>query len=380
MCTKLDWLLPALASGLLMACSDATAPSNDDRTALDSVLAAERDRAGVPAIAAAVVRADRIEALGAVGVRRLGAPEEVTVDDRFHLGSNVKAMTATLIAALVEDGTLAWDLTAAEAFPELAQTMDPDHAGVTLRQLLQHRAGIEPLLNFAEVPPLPGTPSEQRATGTALLLQLPAPVPVGTFLYSNGGYTVAAAMAEARAGRSWEELLRTRLLDPLGLSADFGWPAADDPEQPWGHVAEGGGFAPRAPDLASDPHRVPTALAPAGDLSMSVRDYAGFVQLHLRGLTGRAELLERETFERLHTPVEHYAMGWGEVDIGGVRTATHDGSAGTFWATAWIQPSRGLAVVVLVNAGGERAGGAAAAVATELLRRYGGVAAAASAR
>jgi CubicO group peptidase (beta-lactamase class C family) len=378
MCSRLSWLLFAITLGLnaLAACGDETTapPDGHARPAVDSILTATRTASGVPGIVAAVIRSDRIEAVGASGVRRLGAQGQVTADDRFHLGSNVKAMTATLLAMLVEEGTLDWGTTALEAFPELAGTIHPEHAGVTLTQLLQHRAGIEPLTNFAEVPPLPGTPRQQRRLGSGMLLELPPAAPVGTYLYSNGGYGIAAAMAEARTERPWEDLLQSRLLQPLGIAATFGWPAAADPSQPWGHEPTASGWVPHAPDLTTDPLRMPPAIAPAGDLSMSVRDYAKFIQLHLRGLRGQPRLLSGETFARLHTPVEHYAMGWGEVDLEGERTATHDGSTGTFWATVWMQPGRDLAVAVLVNAGGERAAAAAGSAAAALLRRYGGVA------
>jgi CubicO group peptidase (beta-lactamase class C family) len=297
----------------------------------------------------------------------------VTVDDRFHIGSNTKAMTATMLAALVEDGTLDWDTTPLAAMPEVAATIHPDHVGITLTELLQHRAGIEPLTVFSQVPPLPGTPTQQRRLGSALLLELPPPVPVGTYLYSNGDYGIAAAMAEARTGKSWEELLQMRLLQPLGIHATFGWPAADDPNQPWGHDDAGSIFVPHEPNLAVDTLRMPPAIAPAGELSLSVRDYSKFLQLHLRGLRGQPALLSAATFTRLHAPTGNYAMGWGEFDLEGERTATHDGSTGTFWATAWIQPDRNLAVAVMINAGGSRATAAASDAALALLRRYGGV-------
>jgi CubicO group peptidase (beta-lactamase class C family) len=323
-------------------------------------------------MAAAVIHAEGVEAMGAAGVRRLGSPTPVTSGDRFHLGSNVKAMTATLLALLVQDGVIDWNTTPLETFPELAGTIHPDHAGITLTQLLQHRAGIEPLGNFADIPPLSGSPMEQRRTGSGFLLELPPPVPVGSYLYSNGGYAIAAAMGEARTGVPWEQLLERRLLQPLGITATFGWPAAHDPDQPWGHEYVGSSFVPHRPDLSADPFRAPAAIAPAGDISMSVRDYAKFIQLHLRGLRGQPELLSAAAFTRLHTPEGNYAMGWGEVDLDGERTATHDGSTGTFWATVWMQPGRNLGVAVLINAGGERAAAAAADAALALLRRYGG--------
>src|SRR5712691_3048509 len=277
MCSRSPLLFLALSVGF-MACGDSTTqppapPASGNSVALDSILTSVRAAHDVPAIAAVVIRAESLEAIGAVGVRRLGGSANVTVDDRFHIGSNTKAMTATMLATLVEDGTLDWGTTPVDAMPEVVATIHPDHVGITLTQLLQHRAGIEPLTSFSEVPPLPGSPTQQRRLGSALLLELPPPVPVGTYLYSNGDYGIAAAMAEARTGKSWEELLQTRLLQPLGIHATVGWPAADDPNQPWGHDDAGSTFVPHEPDLAVDTLRMPPAIAPVGELSLSVRDY-----------------------------------------------------------------------------------------------------------
>src|SRR4051812_17776610 len=75
---------------------------------LDEILKPIRDKTGLPALAAAVVRSNSIVAAGAVGVRKAGSTTSVTVEDKFHLGSCTKAMTATLVGMLVEDGHLAW--------------------------------------------------------------------------------------------------------------------------------------------------------------------------------------------------------------------------------------------------------------------------------
>jgi CubicO group peptidase (beta-lactamase class C family) len=319
-----------------------------------------------------VFRTDGIEAIGADGVRKVGASARLTTSDRFHLGSNVKAMTATMIATLVEEGKLSWTTRPIDVFPELSESMDPAFQDVTLAQLLEHRAGIEPLEDFSEVPPLPGTPAEQRYAGAAMLLSLPPAGPVGEFLYSNGGYGIAAAMAERVTGVAWEELMTARLFGPLGITPLFGWPAADNPAAPWGHVLAGDRFVPYSPHSSPDLARLPAAIAPAGEMALSLRDYARFAELHLRGLTGHPELLSAASFTELHTPVGNYALGWGEVDLAGEPTATHNGSSGTFYATVFLQPGRNLGVIVLCNAGGDRAASATVATALELLRRYGG--------
>jgi CubicO group peptidase (beta-lactamase class C family) len=109
---------------------------------LDSQLAPYLTQYGLPALSAAVVKEGRIVAAGAVGTRRAGADIPVTLHDRFHLGSDTKAMTALLAAMLVEEGKLGWDSHVAEVFPELATKMNAGLKRVTLQQLLSHTSGL----------------------------------------------------------------------------------------------------------------------------------------------------------------------------------------------------------------------------------------------
>jgi len=96
----------------------------------------------LPALAAAVVRDGEIVAAGAVDTRRAGTETPVTIDDRFHIGSDAKAMTALLAGMLVEQGALHWDSTVGAVFPELAAQMDSGLRDVTLEQLLSHTSVI----------------------------------------------------------------------------------------------------------------------------------------------------------------------------------------------------------------------------------------------
>lgn len=101
---------------------------------LDELLTPYLARYDLPALAAAAVQDGNIIAAGAVGTRRVGTDIPVTLNDRFHLGSDTKAMTALLAAMLVEEGKLHWDSTLADVFPELAAAMNPGLRRVTLVQ------------------------------------------------------------------------------------------------------------------------------------------------------------------------------------------------------------------------------------------------------
>ena len=116
-------------------------------TDVSSVLQEVVDKYHVPGMAAAVTTRKDIIGLGCAGVRRLdpdgttGGPAKIAIDDQFHLGSDTKAMTATLCALYVEEGKLKWDTTLGEVFPELVPKMQPGWADVTLLELLTHRSG-----------------------------------------------------------------------------------------------------------------------------------------------------------------------------------------------------------------------------------------------
>ena len=121
--------------------SPAEVPDRPDAT-LDPVLQPYLAKYGLPALAAAVVLKGRITAAGAVGTRRAGTQSPVSLTDRFHIGSDTKAMTALVAAMLVEAGKLRWESTVADIFPELSGTTDPALKPVTFEQLLSHTSGI----------------------------------------------------------------------------------------------------------------------------------------------------------------------------------------------------------------------------------------------
>ncbi|MEO0326066.1 MAG: serine hydrolase domain-containing protein [Myxococcota bacterium] len=250
---------------------------------LAALLAPLREARSLPALAAAVVDAhDGLLALGAVGQRRSGGSEAVTRADRWHLGSDTKALTATLAARLIEDGTLSWDTTLATGFPTLAERMHPDFRDVTLVELLTHRAGLTGNLP-AERPELWGRLWEAREplsderlwVAEQLLTAAPAVTPRSEVRYANAGYIIAGALLEQATGESWEALMEARLFTPLGMaSCGFG-PAATvgRVDAPWGHRAG----EPVPPGPAADN---PPALGPAGTVHCSLADWAKFIALH----------------------------------------------------------------------------------------------------
>lgn len=339
---------------LCVACSSDSIGPSDTQPNVQQILSAQREKYHLPAIAGVYI--DGANTRKAVaGVRKNGSSSIATIDDRWHIGSNVKAMSATMIATIVEEGKLAWSSTIAEIFPELLPMMKAEYKNVTLAMLLNHRGGIFPVDTDEELmalPQWPGTAVEQRRAFVQWAVEkAPATAP-GAYHYSNGGYILAAAMAEKATGQAWEALMEQRLFAPLGIHPVFAWPAAGGLPQPWGHIEGTSGYEPFDPDGEL---QFPVALIPAGHCSLSLGDYTLFAREHLRGLRGESALLKKETFQFLHTPVGEYAAGWSISAVGGVATHWHEGSDGTFDAMIVLQPDRNKAAIAITNCASEQA-------------------------
>lgn len=311
----------------------------------------------VPALAAIVTDSQSILAAGAVGVRRVNQTEPIELTDLFQIGSNAKAMTATVCAMLVEQGILSWDSTPATVFPELENTMLPAYRKISLKMLLSHTSGISPYTDTEDsdfiLPDFGSLPMESHVQHFAHFLMKSSPVltqPGEKVNYSNAGYSLAAAMAERVSGQNWKELIQDRLFNPFHIHAFVGYehPARIDPNQPWGHLLDDhGNFVPLSPKE----NLIPPCLAPAGDLCISMPDYARFLQMQLNILRDQPA-----SFTPLHNHAKPgIGAGWGvnylrEMESMGLFS-THAGSTGTFFSIVALSHEHSLGFAIAVNGG-----------------------------
>ena len=324
---------------------------------LTRVANATRDKYKLPAVAVAVISSDAV-VTNVIGVRKQGTNRGAELNDRFHLGSCAKAMTSAVIAMYVEEGKVSWDTKIRDLFPEIADVIRPEYHDLTLEMMLTMRSGLPALFDLEAISVLPtfsGTVTEKRRAFLKWAVQQePESVP-GEYQYSNANYVIAGAVVEKLSGKDWGAALQERLFRPLGITTvGYGWPASHGAAQPWGHILqEDGSWGPHDPDNAAE--QAPQYFAPAGDVFMSIGDYAKFVQWNLRGLRGQSRLLRAETFQKLHTApsVGQYAPGaWAVTSENGVTTSFYIGSEGTFMADVKIQSSRNRAVIAITNADG----------------------------
>ncbi len=339
----------------------AAAPASATEPDLPAVLTQAMEGQTVPAAGVLVIRDGSVTGQAVRGVRVLGKAEPVTLEDRWNLGSDGKAMTATMVGRLVERGLLRWDAPLSEMMPDLAADMRPEYRDVTLIDLLSHRAGLPENVSDEAFyrsfykdsrPP----PAQRIAYLKRALSEAPVGPARGEPSYSNSGPLLAAAIAERVTGKPYEQLMQDEVFGPLGMtSAVFGQtPGAGDP---WGHVD--GRIADRPFDANTE------FLLPAGGVRMSLADWARFCIDQLKGEDGAGLLLKAETYRQLHTPQGEtiFALGWGVAPQMAGRLGpvlTHSGSDGNWFAFVALFPTGDNGVLVVANAADSMGGDAAA--------------------
>ncbi|MEE2826393.1 MAG: serine hydrolase domain-containing protein [Planctomycetota bacterium] len=324
---------------------------------IDAILSEALDRSDIPGVVAAIVRSGEPLRVGCAGIRKYQEKQAITVNDKMHLGSCTKAMTATVIGRLVDRGSLDWASTLRECLPDLAVEVHPDYREVTIEQLLMHRGGM-PAQAVNWWNPNGETVAEKRRSIAIESLSAPPEKPPGTgYIYSNLGYLVAGMMAAGQAGCSWEGLMKRELFEPLNMaSAGFGSPGSlGTLEQPWGHRNLASGLVALQRDNAP-------ALGPAGTVHCSLADWARFAAVHL---DDRHPLISPSTREHLQTisreletAGQTYACGWVVLSLNWSAgpVLAHDGSNTLWYSKIFVAPRERIAYLVVANLADETTG------------------------
>lgn len=306
------------------------------RTALD-----RQSTGRVPGLYAAVHRRGELLWGDGIGVVAVGADRTPGPDDQFLIASNSKTFTAVMVMQLRDEGRLRLDERISDHLPEVTHP-------VTVRQGLAHVSGLqrEPIGNVWETMRQPTT--EELLTGFAEIEQVGRPH--DRWHYSNVVYAVLGELVARLDGRSWEESLRARLLDPLELrrtSVGF-----DDGSRATGYYVPPYDDVPR-PEPVIDLQ----AMAPCGGMASTARDlvrWSAFVA------DPDPEVLSPDTMEEMCQPQAlRDAEGWtGAMGLGfflarsteGRTWVGHTGGMPGHITGVFTHRESGTGALVLMNA------------------------------
>ncbi len=303
----------------------------------------------IPEISYAVIDSKTTLEIAALGKHSSELTDTATLNDRFHIGSNTKAMTAFIIAKYVEKGKLKWTTKFFDVFPEWKEKSKSDYLNITLQELLSHKAGIEPFQgeNDPKIPEFIGTKQDKRKQFGQFVLTL-GPAKIDTtnpFIYSNAGYTLATLMLEKVTKKSWEQLVEKVFNKDLKLNVKLSWPENQNKKETWGHSFENGKLTP----IPSTVNYHLDFTEPSGDINIKLKDYIKFIQLNLEGLSGKNNYLKAEMYNFIHKGIENYSLGWYNIYENSKELSTHSGTAGTYYTLVHIDRIKNKAYIIFTN-------------------------------
>lgn len=317
-------------------------------------------KSGLPGMSVAVVHGGRTVYAKGFGVKDNRRPADdpanaIDADTVFQLASVSKPLAATVVAHQVGVNAVGWDTPIVEKLPWFALADPAVTRMVTVGDMMSHRSGL---------PDHAGDLLEDVGFDRRYILEHLRDYPLDPFrisyAYTNYGYTTGAEAAAVGAGRTWEDLSREVLYEPLGMastSSRFDEYEAR-PNRAVGHIKIDGGYAP---DFVRDPQ----TQSPAGGASSSVNDMAKWLTLLLgngtyegREIVAADAMLPALTPQSVANRASEPAMRSGFYGFGfdisttstGRQQISHSGAfelgAGT---NVLLLPQADVAIVALTN-------------------------------
>ncbi len=348
--------LPMAASG---AGTSPTAPPAD----LDAWVARTMTEFHTPGAAVAIVKDGRVLYTKGFGVRRLGSPENVDQDTLFGIGSNTKAFTAAALAILVDEGRIKWDDRVIDRLPGFRMSDPYVTREITVRDLLTHRSGMG--LGAGDLMFFPDSDftREQIVFNQRF-------IPLATsfrsaYAYDNVLYLVAGQTIPAVTGKTWDDFIRERIFDVVGMKHSNTTVTALVPGVNYAtpHTTIDGTLQSVKNDNIDN-------TAPAGAINSCVSDLAKWVMVRLdegalpdgRRLFSKGqanEMWSGQTILPIAEPPEPlaalkprfalYGLGLGLRDYHGPKLVSHSGGLTGYVSHVAMVPEERLGLVVLTN-------------------------------
>ncbi len=360
----------ALAAALtLLPGVGGAATGADARAEFEPMLEQTVARQDLPGIAMAVVEDGEVVFSATRGERRAGTGQRIDANTLFKIASNSKAMTAALLARLVDRGLLRWDNPVTRYLPQFRMHDRWVTEHMQVRDLLIHNSGLG--LGAGDLMLWPEPNAFTRQDVIAGLAHLK---PVTSFrsgyAYDNLLYVVAGEVAAAAGGKPYDQLLREEVFAPLGMQrCQVGaWSVTQVGNVAQPHVRIDGRNAVQGADADMTTDRPSMA---AGGIRCSLADMTRWMQVLLdpARAPGWLSAAQRRALWTAHMPMpiserqrewdnthfSAYGYGWRLSDMDGQWKVAHTGTLSGMYSSLALLPDRRVGVVVLINGEAEDA-------------------------
>ena len=365
--------IPMLAAAWILSTAAVAAPPSG-KSAYDAIFDEVLKAYRLPGLALGVIEDGEVAYVRTAGEVVEGSGEPVTPDTLFKIASNTKAMTAGVLARLVDSGVLQWEDPVVKWLPQFRMSEPWITREMRVRDLLIHNSGLPEGAGDLMLWPEPNLFT--RADVIAALAHLR---PVHSFrshyAYDNLMYIVAGEVAAAAAGVRYEELVRREVFDPVGLRhcrvGEWRLDQAGSVAQP--HMREGD----RNKVIGRDGEVVPAITsAAAGGVRCSLSDMLTWARMWLdpearapgqvKSWISRSQ---RDAMWTPHTPTplserqrrwdnahfSAYGYGFRLSDVDGLLQVAHTGTLSGMYSAMTLLPEKRSGFVFLMNGEGSYA-------------------------
>ena len=311
-----------------------------------------RKQWGLPGLSMAIVKDGKIVFTKGYGVRDEKKQLPMTEDTVLPIGSTTKSFTSLLLSMLVEEGKLDWDTPVKQYIPWL-KLSDPEVTEkVTARDLLCHRTGL-PKHDVHGV----FCTKENRKEMVEDLQYLPMSAPFRSKLqYSNQMVMLAGYLAEVLTGESWEDLVKERILKPLGMEHT----CMTIPEMER-YENRSKGYLFNGTENLELPYLSLKGIGPAGAINSTAEDMATYL---LMQLGHGKKLVSQDSLEEMHKVQMHgtpyfwtmdeiteanYGLGWFVDLYRGHKMVSHGGNTLGFSSLMTLMPEQDFGMILLSN-------------------------------
>lgn len=343
---------------------EAAPATRNQNAALDAIVDAVMRRYHLPGIAVGVIGNGQVAYTATRGEIVAGSGEPIDSETLFKIASNSKAMTASVLARLVDAGKLRWDDPVTKYLPAFRMHDPWVTREMQVKDLLVHSSGLPEGGGDLMLWPEPN--HFTRADIIAGLAHIkPAYSFRSGYAYDNLLYVVAGEVAAAAGGVPYEELVRREVFEPLGLSrcrvGEWNRDTVGNVAQP--HTRRDGHNVVAGSDDAAVPELVSAA---AGGIRCSLDDMLAWARNWLVPDAAQLAWLsagQRQAMWTPRTPMpvsarRHawdgtrfyaYGYGWRIADVDGAMTVSHTGTLSGMYSVMTLLPDRKSGFVVLIN-------------------------------
>jgi CubicO group peptidase (beta-lactamase class C family) len=314
--------------------------ATDVAARVDAAIAGVMNKTQVPSASVGVVKDGRVVYVRAFGKARLSPPVDATPDMHYAIGSISKQFTVAAVMMLVQDGKMSVDDPVSRWFPELTRAKE-----ITVRNLMSHTSGYE---DYA--PQDYTIPAWTKPTTAQAIVHEWATKPLdfepGTqYQYSNTNFNIVGLIVEKVSGQPFWSFLKSRVIDPVGLTHTIDLDTDHDKVEPVGYFRYA--LGPLRPALIE----APGWYFADGEIAMPVGDL-----LKWDISVMNESLLQHSSYAAMETPTKlknerdiSYGLGLTVGELNGHRVVSHTGEVGGFVASNAVIPDQKFAVAVLTN-------------------------------